>query len=163
VSFVNLNVEYEGALAGLRSKKRLLEEALLATVQDLGTQLLTLVQGNLSGPVLSAQTGDLLASVEQQAAMFVEAVCMTSVGIPDDSPEWIIGMTHEYGGTGYYDIYPINGKALAFTGEAGETVFSRHINHPPAAERSWLRSALDDIEADAVEQIKTTIAEVLAA
>jgi len=163
MSFVNLNVEYEGALANLRSKKRLLEEALLATVQDLGAQLLTLVQGNLSGAVLQSQTGVLLSAVEQQAAAFVESVCQTSVGIADDSPEWIIGMTHEYGGTGWYDIYPINGKALAFMGQAGETVFARHVNHPPAAERSWLRSALADIEAIAVEEIKTTIAEVMAA
>lgn len=163
MSFVNLSIEYEGALANLRTKKRLLDEALLATIQDLGTQLLTMVQGNLSGEVLESRTGVLLSAVAQQAAEFVEAVCQTSVGIDDDDPSWIVGMTHEYGGNDWYDIYPINGKALAFLGEAGETTFARHVHHPPAQERSWLRSALDDIEADAVDQIKTTIAGVLAA
>ena len=163
MSFINLNVEYEGAIAELRRKKRTLEEALLATIGDLGAQLLALVQGNLSGEVLQTQTGVLLASVEMQAAAFVDGVCGTSVGIPDEDPSWLVGMVHEYGGISWYDIYPVDAKALAFLGPAGETIFTRHVHHPPAVERSWLRSALADIEADAVEQIKTTIAEVLAA
>src|ERR1035438_8721946 len=119
MSFVNLNVEYEGALENLGAKRDLLNDALLVAVDDLTAQLYARVQENLSGVVLERRTGELANAVEIEAAAFVGAVCQSQVFIDEESPEWIIGMTHEYGGTGYYLIEPVNASVLAWQGPAG--------------------------------------------
>lgn len=162
MSFVNLNIEYEGALQDLRRKRELLNEALLATVGDLTGQLYARIEENLDGGVLARHTGELANAVEIQAAEFVGQVCQSQVFIDEESPEWIIGMTHEYGGTGYYLIVPKDATVLAWEGPQG-MVFARRVNHPPAEERSFMRSALAEMESQIVEEIKATIAEVLAA
>ena len=161
MSFVNLNVEYEGALENLGAKRDLLNDALLVAVDDLTAQLYARVQENLSGVVLERRTGELANAVEIEAAAFVGAVCQSQVFIDEESPEWVIGMTHEYGGTGYYLIEPVNASVLAWQGPAG-TVFARRVNHPPAQERSFMNSALEWIEPLAVDEIKNVIAEVIA-
>jgi hypothetical protein len=162
LSFVNLNIEYEGALERLRSKKELLNEALLETIGDLTTQLYELVEANLSGGVLERQTGALAQAVEVQAAAFVGAVCQSSVFIDESSEQWIIGMTHEYGGLGYYIILPKEASVLAWEGPEG-MIFAHKVNHPPAKQRSFLNSALAEMEGQIVDEIKTTIAAVMAA
>lgn len=162
MSLVNLNIEYEGALENLRAKRQLLNEALLATVGDLTNQLYARIEENLSGGVLERQTGKLASAVQIQAAEFVGTVCQSQVFIDEESPEWIIGMAHEYGGTGYYLIVPKEATVLAWEGPEG-MIFGKKVNHPPAQERSFIRSALADMEAHIVDEIKTTIAGVLAA
>ena len=161
MSFIKLTVTNE-ASADLQNKKGMLETALLATVGELGDKLYELVIGNLSGTVLQSRTGKLASAVMIEAAAFIGQVCQTAVAIPEDSEEWLIGMVHEYGGLGWYIIEPVNATVLAWMGPEG-MVFARRVNHPPAEERSYMRSALAWMEADAVDQIKTTIAEVLAA
>ena len=161
MSLIKLTVT-DTASAALQEKKGMLEEALLAVFGELGDKLYELVIGNLTGRVLQARTGKLASSVELEAAAFIGAVCQTAVAIPEGSDSWLIGMVHEYGGLGWYSIDPVNAQVLAWMGPEG-MVFARHVNHPPAEERSFMRSALAWMEADAVDQIKTTIAEVLAA
>jgi hypothetical protein len=162
MSLVNLKIEWEDAAANLREKGELLQEALLAAMGELGDKLWELVIGNLSGAILQTRSGKLVSAVELEAAAFVGSVCGVAVEIPEDSPEWIIGMAHEYGGTGVYPIDPVNAQILAWMGPEG-AVFAHHVEHPPALERAPFRSALALMEIDAVDQIKTTIAEVLAA
>ncbi len=162
MSGVRFNVDYQGAVEDLRAKRGMLEDAILGAMGELGDKLFELVSYNLSGGVLQARTGKLRSSLELETAAFIGAVCGVAVAIPEDSESWLIGMVHEYGGEGWYSIDPVNASVLAWMGPEGP-VFAHHVNHPPALERSFMRSALAWIEADAAEQIKTTIAEVLAA
>lgn len=162
MSTVRLNISYQGALDDIQQKRGMLEEALLAVFGELGDKLFELISYNLSGAVLKSQTGKLRSSLELEMAAFIGAVCGVAVQIPEDSESWLIGMVHEYGGKGYYTIEPINAQVLHWVGPEGG-VFARHVNHPPALERSFMRSALAQMEADAVDQIRTTIEGVLAA
>jgi hypothetical protein len=127
-----------------------------------------------------------------EAALFVGAVCQTSVGIDEGSPSFLIGKVHEYGGTQWYDIYPhevlyeaagLSGQGrisrhsregfapfeegrlphvLAWTGADGGTVFAKHVWHPPAEERSFLRSSLADMQSEINERLRNAVAGVLA-
>lgn len=182
--------EVEGSLEGRR-------EDLLAAVEgaigELGQDLYDLVEAKLSGLVLQRGSGALADAVNLEAAHFVGDVCMTSVGIDDDDPMYVIGYVHEYGGSKWYDIYPLE-AVLGFYSDAGigagikspfsspemepfkgsrlphvlafvmggATVFAKHVWHPPAQERSYLRSSLDDMEQKAVAKLQAAIDGVLA-
>ena len=94
--------------------------------------------------------------------------------------------TQEYGGRGWYDIFPVNRLALAFAGapgggsriagavrgarfrtsagrfSAGTRVFAKHVHHPPLPERSYLRSALEE-ERPAIVELYAAVARRAAA
>ena len=153
----------EGApelLASLQEKPGLLETAIKAKTDELGARLYARVQENLSGEVLNQRTGVLIRSVEWQAAQFVGAVCQTTVGIDEGQPSFIYGLVNEYGGQKFYDIYPVKAKALAFEGEGG-TVFAQHVHHPPLPERSYLRSALAEMESTIYAEYDETLESVV--
>ena len=63
-------------------------------------------------------------------------------------------VTQEFGGTRPYVIFPGAGKkVLAFEGSApfgsaGQTVFTPYVLHPPLPERSYLRLALEQKQAE---------------
>lgn len=146
----------------LAGKTDTLMAAFAAQMDTLGQQLYALVADKLSGGVLKVQTGELLRSVMLNALAITGMQFETSVEIPESSPQWIVGMTHEYGGTGYYQILPVNAQALRFM-VGGNPVFAKSVNHPPAVERSFLRSSLDEIQAEVYADLSKTATEVLGA
>ena len=177
----------------LAARGSLLEAALLEAVGSLGTQLLARVKSKILPVVRTEIGQELLDSIQLQAAAFVDQVCMTSVGIDNEGqPSYIVAYVREFGGEKWYDIYPhevvfgtagLSGKgrlsqhsaensiaieegrlphALAWA-EGGGMVFAKHVIHPPAVERSYLRSSLAEMQDEVRAQLTKTIAEVLAA
>ena len=97
LSFINLNVRYEGAIAEEPGDEKRTLGGAAPRPSATSSCLLALVRAIFPARCCKP-TGVLLASVEMQAAAFVDGVCGTSVGIPDEDPSWLIGMVHEYGG-----------------------------------------------------------------
>ena len=111
----------------------------------------------------------------------------------EGQPSYVVAYVREFGGSGGYDIYPIaavfgaaglgtqgrisphsaedsiaalEGRlphSLAWVGEGGGMVFAQHVHHPPAKERSYLRSSLAEMELQIKDEIVAAIAGVLAA
>lgn len=177
----------------LASRGSLLEAALLEAVGTLGTQLLARVQSKILPVVRTEIGQEFFNSIQLQAAAYVDQVCATSVGIDDEGqPSYIVAYVREFGGENWYDIYPhevvfgaagLSGKgrisqhsaensiaveegrlphALAWA-EGGGMVFAKHVFHPPAIERSYLRSSLAEMQDEVRATLTRTIAEVLAA
>jgi hypothetical protein len=75
-------------------------------------ELLRRVQQKLSGEVLHVRTGKLLGSAHVEPTVTTQTTIagnVTAAGGPA-----FYGKFHEYGGTRWYDILPVNKKALAF-------------------------------------------------
>ena len=142
------------------------KETLMAAIEErmgiLGQQLYDLVAGKLSGGVLQLRTGALLDSVMLSAVISTGVAFETFVEIPEESPQHLIGAVHEYGGQGYYLIEPVNAQALRFV-VGGQRVFAKRVNHPPAIERSFMRSSLDEITETVYAELDSVIGEVLEA
>ena len=175
----------------LIAKGELLDAALLEAVGSLGAQLLARVQSKIAPVVRTAIGQEFLDSIQMQAAAFADHVCSTSVGIDDEGqPSYIVAYVREFGGEKWYDIYPheqvfamagLGGKGrisqhsaedsvaaaegrlphtLHWT-QGGESVFAMHVWHPPAEERSYLRSSLAEMMEPGRRYLAETIAEVL--
>ena len=177
----------------LQARGDLLEADLLEAVGSLGSQLLLRVQSKILPVVRTPIGQELFDSIQLQAAAFVDQVCSTSVGIDNEGqPSYIVAYVREFGGENWYDIYPhevvfgqvgLSGAgrisqhsaensiavdegrlphALAWV-EGGGMVFAKHVYHPPAVERSYLRSSLAEMQDEVQAQLTRTSAEVLAA
>lgn len=147
----------------LAEKGDLMQAAILETVGSLGAQLLERVQAKVSGQVLHVVSGQLLSDLTMQAAAYVDGICQTSVGIDEGQPSYIYAYVNEFGGSGWYPIVPVNANYLAFMGRDGKQVFTKLVNHPPAKERSYLRSSLEEMQDQIYTEIKASVAEVFAA
>lgn len=105
------------------------------------------VAENLGGKVLQIKSGALLRSLGPPV---VENIGLTLIGTVDIIPEnenvKEYALAHEYGGKGSYEIVPMNKSLLRFIGKSGDVVFAPYVYHPAAAERSYLRSALADMQ-----------------
>jgi len=159
---MNIVFKLEGDLAALQSKKRTLMAAIEERVGILSQQLYETVQAKLSGGVLNVGTGALLSSVILSAVAVTGLQVSSFVEIPDDSPQHLIGCVHEFGGNGYYIIEPVNAQALRFI-VGGSVVFAKHVNHPPAIQRSFMQSSLDEMTETIYAELESAINEVLAA
>ena len=96
---------------------------------------------NLSGKILNKQSGALLESVKKQVTQHGDYM----TGSVYISPETEKAKVLEKGGEHAYMIYPVKGEALKFVTKEGETVFSKHVFHPPSKEFAYLRSAIEEM------------------
>src|ERR1700677_2785701 len=82
---------------------------------------------NLSGKILQKQSGELVSSVhkntEQAGDMMTGRVFIS----PETTKAWVL----EKGGQSYYNIVPTKADVLRFVTKSGETVFAKHVFHPP--------------------------------
>jgi hypothetical protein len=143
----------------LQGKAAMLKAAVDGKIEQLSALMYQSVEEKLHGPVLHAITGALADSVVDNGLQYISGMPDASVEIPEDSPEHLIGAVHEYGGVGPYDIYPVNAQALAFI-MGGHMVFSKHVVHPPALQRSFMISTLDEITPVAQDELTSTVQEV---
>jgi hypothetical protein len=163
---------------GLREHASVLDEAIEAKLNSLAGKLLMDLQVNLSGEVLEQRTGKLIRSVEMQAAQWAGEVCGATVGIDEGQPAWIYGLVHNIGGLGYYDIFPVNAKALAFSASADSLAGSspwggmfssgedfdivvKAVHHPPAKATHWFDNPVEALRATFVEEMKAVLDDVL--
>jgi phage gpG-like protein len=135
-----------------------LQAALSAKATELASALADLVKNDkLSGGVLNTRSGALrdsiAASVTAEADGFV-----ASVGSEGDVKYAAI---QEYGGkTSAHEILPAKGAVLAFVVGDGQH-FARRVEHPGSLipERSYLRSALADMNDEIVTALADTASE----
>jgi phage gpG-like protein len=134
-----------------------LQAALGAKATELAAALADLVKSDkLSGGVLNSRTGTLSDSITASVTADADGV-IASVGSEGDVKYAAI---QEYGGkTSAHEILPVKANVLAFViGDAQH--FARRVEHPGSAipERSYLRSALEDMK----DEILAALADVAA-
>jgi phage gpG-like protein len=130
--------------AALAEKVDALAQSLFAQVVDV----------NLSGGVLRAQSGALRDSIRIQTSQQDGSVG-ADIFSDGDAPYAAI---QEYGGkTAAHEILPDKARVLAFALN-GSRVFARRIQHPGSQipERSYLRSALEE-QGDDIAQVLTNV------
>jgi phage gpG-like protein len=135
-----------------------LQAALVAKADELAAALADLVKSDkLAGAVLNSRTGTLADSITASVAADADGV-RASVGSDGDVKYAAI---QEYGGkTGAHEILPVKGAALAFVvGDAQH--FARRVEHPGSVipERSYLRSALEDMKDEILAALGDAAAE----
>lgn len=132
--------------------------ALEAKFGALAQRLYDKVIENLSGKVLAEKSGELKASIQQLTDVAGDPMTAIVGPEPASAKAWAL----EYGGRGDYPIFPTKAKVLSFFWDkVGQQVWFPAVNHPPSKEFAYLRSALAEVEATAVEEMRETAAEVL--
>jgi phage gpG-like protein len=134
-----VEVEADAAILRLGRIAARTREAVAGEVATLTQQLVSLIRQKLSGPVLSQRSGRLHDSIVGRVGQGVDTI--------ESSVSWQdvpYAAVHEFGGNSAYPIVPTNARALAFM-IGGTRVFARSVNHPPAKERSFMRSSLDEM------------------
>ena len=105
---IQLTIHSQELVAELEARGELLQAAILETMGGLGERLQELAQSKIAPVVRTAIGQELFDSIMLQAAAYVDAVCMTSVGIDNDGqPSYIVAYVREFGGEKWYDIYPL--------------------------------------------------------
>ena len=135
-----------------------LQAALGAKASELAAALADLVKNDkLSGAVLNTRSGALSDSIAASVTADADGF-LASVGSEGDVKYAAI---QEYGGkTSAHEILPAKGDVLAFiTGDGRH--FARRVEHPGSLipERSYLRSALADMEDEIVTALADAAAE----
>lgn len=118
------------------------------------------VEENLSGAVLQTKSGALLGALQSGVSSIGGQTLVGFVEIEPGSKPEIYGKVHEYGGKDWYEIVPVNKKALAFEID-GKKIITDYVFHPPAKERSFMRSALREMVPTIVAEMEETIASVI--
>jgi phage gpG-like protein len=135
-----------------------LQAALGVKAAELAAALADLVKNDkLSGAVLNTRTGALSDSIASSVTADADGV-LASVGSEGDVKYAAI---QEYGGkTSAHEILPVKADVLAFVvGDARH--FARRVEHPGSVipERSYLRSALEDMKDEIVTALAGAAAE----
>ena len=148
---------FEEASARVEGYPAALQAALGAKATELAAALADLVKNDkLSGGVLNSRTGALNDSITASVTADADGV-LASVGSEGDVKYAAI---QEYGGkTSAHEILPVKADVLAFVVGDGQH-FARRVEHPGSAipERSYLRSALEDMK----DEILAALADVAA-
>jgi phage gpG-like protein len=131
--------------------------ALAAKAAELAAALVDRVRNHkLMGAVLNARSGALRDSILAEVSVSGDGV-LAAVGTFGDIKYAAI---QEYGGkTAAHEILPVKAQALAFV-VGGAQRFARKVEHPGSLipERSYLRSALEDMS----DEIVSSLAEAAA-
>ena len=118
------------------------------------------VQENLTGKVLNTKTGALLGAltsgVEELGNLLVGFVAIEA----QDQKVQAYAMAHEYGGKGYYEIVPVRKAILQFEYK-GQIVRTPYVYHPPAQQRSYLRSALHEMSSEIEQGLNSAVQEAI--
>lgn len=123
-------------------------------VTQLTLELQRLVQQKLSGQVLHVRTGVLRSSINREVRQTGTEV----IGTVGTNVSY--AKVHEFGVPHSWEIRPRRARALAFE-VGGKTIFAMRVTHPPLPERSFLRSALREIEPRIKAEIEDAVSEEL--
>jgi hypothetical protein len=141
-------------IAFVSSTERRVTDALRRAVAIATIDLSNYVKTNkLSGQVLNVKTGTLRRAVKSYPPSG-DGPIVGTVSVGQEAA--VYGRVHEYGGAGPYEITPIRAKALRFM-LGGQAVFAKSVMHPPAKERSFMRSALADKRAEIIARLERAV------
>lgn len=155
---IEILVDPSQAQAYIESKRTLLSDTLADRIDIVNRMFADRVKGNLSGAVLKTQTGKLLGSVQQTPTQKSGDELYGAVTAGGDLAHY--GIYFEEGGTGYYDIYPVNARVLAFM-SGGQTLFAKHVNHPPIPKLPWFAPEVPASTDEMTAQLNEVFTEVL--
>lgn len=132
-----------------------IEGGLARRLTKLSLELRSAIQAKLGGPVLNPRSGALRDSISATVSIDGSAIAAKA---GSDLPYAAI---HEFGGTtGAHDIRARKAQALAFM-LGGKQVFARQVHHPGSRipERSFLRSALDEMKPQILAEMRQAVLE----
>jgi phage gpG-like protein len=145
------DVQAKFARAGLTA-----HDAVRDAVSRLGNELLAhVVRDKLQGQVLHVRTDNLQRAINMRLDD-QESSVYAYVGVNRTAP---YGRIQELGGTtSPHDIVAKRAQALAFV-MGGKTVVVKRVHHPGShiPERSFLRSALDDMRPEVAQRIQAAL------
>lgn len=138
-----------------------IQSQLEAKLKTLMQELKAKVVENLSGKVLNSKSGALAGSLLDGVSHLGSSLIGFVEVNPEDPKVRAYAEVHEYGGKGYYEIVPVHKTVLRFVSKTGQIVFAPYVYHPPAAERSYLRSALAEMAPEIEAQLQEALADAL--
>jgi HK97 gp10 family phage protein len=141
-------------IARLNAMPDRLRSGIARAVTRLCIETQALVQQKLSGSVLKVRTGTLRSSVNFKVDQTATAVTGT-VGTAVKYAGY-----HEFGVPHSWEIRPKSARALAFELN-GKTIFAKRVIHPPLPERSFLRSALREMEPKIESELSAAVGEAV--
>lgn len=155
---ISIKVDVDQAKAYVDGRRQALIDVLALRIDATNAAFVQRVQANLSGAVLQQRTGKLYGSVMQEPAQVGGDEVYAAVTAGGDLAPY--GIYFEEGGTGYYEIRPVNARVLAFMG-SGKIIFAKIVNHPPIPKLPWFAPEVDQATADMKTQIAQAFEEVL--
>jgi hypothetical protein len=155
---IELLVDVEQAQAYIEGKRDALVDMLAERMDAVNQMMADRVRANLSGGVLETRTGKLLETVMQEPAQISGDIITGAVTAGGEAAPY--GIYFEEGGTGYYDIVPVNARVLAFMGE-GQMIFARMVHHPPTPKLPWFGPEVDTASDEMATELNQIIQEVL--
>lgn len=142
----------------IEKKRKTLIDMLAERVDIVNQNFADRVKDNLSGGVLQTRSGDLLSSVRQEPAQISGNEITAAVTAGGDLAPY--GIYFEEGGSGYYEIRPINARVLAFMSE-GRQMFAAMVNHPPTPKLPWFAPEVGPGREEMDTQLNDVFTEVL--
>jgi hypothetical protein len=121
---------------------------------QLGLEQQRRVQERLPGEVLEVSTGSLCSPIDTQIADRATKVGATF------GTNIAYARFHEHGVARCWLIEARNAEAPRFT-IGDETLFRRRVTHPPLPERSFLRSALEQMGPRIEEGLRAAVVEAI--
>jgi len=147
VALYTVSVDVDPAVAKLDAVALAARAALRGTIISLTQALADAVRIKLGGVTLHVMSGALLGSIRSSLIENPSVITgrVYSQGL-------IYAPVHEYGGRGFYPIVPVRARMLSFIWH-GVRVYRMRVNHPPAKQRSYLRSSLEDMREEIVAKL----------
>ena len=153
LDFNGSDVKFLNFLAGYSSRLSASLENRMSQLMDKLRQ--KIVGEKLAGEYLNRRSGRLADSFGPPAIDRSGDSVITG-DIQGAGGDASYGQIYERGGTSAYLIRPVNKKALMFM-IAGKEQFAHLILHPPAKQRAFLTSAIDDMEEEFREGIRECV------
>lgn len=155
---IELSVSVEQLQEYVESRRASLIDVLAGRIDATNASFADRVRGNLTGGVLQQRSGKLLSTVMQEPAQLDGETLYGAVTAGGDLAPY--GIYFEEGGTGYYEIRPINARVLAFM-SGGQQLFARVVNHPPIPHLPWFGPEVITGKQEMTQSLNEGIAEVL--
>lgn len=155
---ITLSVSVEQVQEYVQSKRQALIDVLSGRIDATNAAFAERVKGNLSGGVLQSRTGKLLSTVMQEPAQLDGDTLYGAVTAGGELAPY--GIYFEEGGTGYYEIRPVNARVLAFM-MGGQQLFAKVVNHPPIPHLPWFGPEVVTGTEEMTNSLNEGIAEVL--
>lgn len=155
----SLNGTDARVVAALHEKADRVQDSLIRKLDSLTLRLQAHIVGDkLQGQVLQHRTGKLAGSIRAIPATFDGT--KVSGEVQGGGGPAFYGRAQEYGAH-IPERFPVTARVLHWTGPAGESVFAMHAAAFDLPERSFMRSALADMQGSIVEELQAAASEAI--
>jgi hypothetical protein len=155
---IGIVVNVDQATAYIEGRRDALVDMLAERIDAVNQMMADRVKANLSGGVLQTRSGKLLDTVRQEPAQISGDEIIGAVTAGGEEAPY--GIYFEKGGSGYYDIVPVNARVLAFMSE-GQQIFAKMVHHPPIPLKPWFGPEVDVATDEMANELNAVFQEVL--